>query len=152
MKRGELRATIVRGLLIAVGALPLVPRLLARTPAADLFMCWFRFQCQRDPARTLSVFGQALPVCARCSGIYLGAALGALILRPRLEPRELRLWLAVASALMLADVLSEVFALRPAWAPLRVVSGALLSYPVGAALVHAARKRWPGAPEPTRLA
>ncbi|MEO8901999.1 MAG: DUF2085 domain-containing protein [Polyangiaceae bacterium] len=144
MRRGP-RATIVRGLLIAVAALPLIPRLLSRAPAlapfSDLLLRWFSFQCQRDPARSLRVFGQWLPVCARCSGIYWGVGLGALLLRPRLKPRGLRLWVASASLLMLLDVLSEGFALRPAWAPLRVLSGALLSYPVSAALVHAARSR-----------
>ncbi len=43
---------------------------------------------------------------------------------------------------MLLDVLSEAFGFRAAWAPLRVLSGALLSYPVGVALVLAARQRW----------
>ncbi|MEO7034313.1 MAG: DUF2085 domain-containing protein [Polyangiaceae bacterium] len=145
MKRRDPRATIVRGLLIAVATLPLIPRLLTRAPAlaplSHVLLRWFSFQCQRDPARSLDVLGQLLPVCARCSGIYWGVGLGALLLHPRLKPRGLRLWVAGASLLMLLDVLSEVFALRPAWAPLRVLSGALLSYPVSAALVHAARAR-----------
>jgi len=141
------RAGLARGLLIAVAALPLLPpfvtesRLLA--PVARLALRWFSFQCQRDPARALLLCGQPLPVCARCFGIYLGVGLGALLLLPRLGPRGLRFWVIGASALMLLDVLSERFALRPAWAPPRVLSGALLSYPVSAALVHSARARWP---------
>ena len=146
MTRRHPRAAIVRGCLMGLAALPLLPRLLGDAPAlapvSELALRWFRFQCQRNPERALSILGQPLPVCARCSGIYLGFGLGALFLRPRLEPRWLRLWVIAASVLMLLDVFSEVFALRPAWAPLRVLSGALLSYPVSAALVHAARARW----------
>ena len=147
MTRRDPRAAVVRGCLSGVAAFPLLPRLLGRVPAfapvSDLALSWFSFQCQRDPARALLIWGQPLPVCARCSGVYLGFGLGALLLRPRLKPRWLRLWVSAASVLMLLDVLSEMFALRPAWAPLRVLSGALLSYPVSAALVYAARERWP---------
>ena len=146
MTRRDPRAAVVRGCLIGVAALPLLPRLLgnvhALTPLSDLALRWFSFQCQRDPTRGLLILGQPLPVCARCSGIYLGFGLGALLLRPRLALRGLRLWVGAASTLMLLDVFSEAFALRPAWAPLRVLSGALLSYPVSAALVHAARTRF----------
>jgi uncharacterized membrane protein len=147
MTRRDPRASVVRGLLIGVAALPVLPRLLAESrvlaPFTALVLRWFSFQCQRDPARTLLLRGQLLPVCARCFGIYLGIGLGAMLLHPRLGSRGLRLWVIGASALMLLDVFSEVFALRPAWAPLRVLSGALLSYPVSAALVHTARARWP---------
>jgi uncharacterized membrane protein len=92
---------------------------------------WFTFQCQRDPSRTLHVFGQLLPVCARCSGIYFGLGLGALIMRPRLDAAHSRRWLEIASLVMLLDVLSEAFGMRPPWAPLRVLSGMALSYPSG---------------------
>jgi predicted membrane protein DUF2085 len=35
--------------------------------------------CHQLPARSFHVWGAALPVCARCSGIYLGAAIAALL-------------------------------------------------------------------------
>lgn len=147
MRLRDPRASGVRGLLVGLAALPLLPRLLAESPAlapfSALVLRWFSFQCERAPARALLLGARPLPVCARCFGIYLGVGLGALLLRPRLTPSGLRLWLLGASALMLLDVFSEALGLRPAWAPLRVLSGALLSYPVGAALVHAARVRWP---------
>jgi len=132
--------------LVAVALLPFVPRLTRAIPGlsllGELTLRWFGFQCQRDAARSLVFLGEALPVCARCSGIYLGFGLGALLLRPRLRPTWLRAWVLLASALMLPDVLSEACGFRPAWAPLRVLSGAILSYPVGVAVVHAARQRW----------
>jgi hypothetical protein len=61
-----------------------------------------------------------------------------------LHAAQLRAWVLVASFLMLLDVATEALALRPAWAPLRVLSGALLAYPVGVALFCAARARLTG--------
>ena len=145
----DVRAQGVRALLVAVAALPLLPRLSRGVPGLAWLgawsLRWFALQCQRDPARSLVFVGETLPVCARCSGIYLGFGLGALVLRPRLTPTALRVWVLSAGALMLLDVLSEALGLRPAWAPLRLASGVLLSYPLGATLVHAARARWPNA-------
>ena len=110
MRRHELRARVVRVLLVAVALLPLAPRLTRGIPGLSWFgqltVRWFGVQCQRDPARALVLWGQTLPVCARCSGVYLGFGLGALLLVPRLRPSWLRAWVAVASALMLLDVLS----------------------------------------------
>lgn len=36
--------------------------------------------CHQIPERTIHLAGQALPLCARCSGIYLGAMLGFLFI------------------------------------------------------------------------
>ena len=137
---------LVRALLGTVALLPFVPWVLHGVPGLSLIAqaCerWFSFQCQRDPARTLHVFGRALPVCARCSGIYFGLGLGAWIAWPRVSAPILRWWVTLASLFMLLDVLSEALALRPAWAPLRVLSGFALAYPVGVALLGAARSRF----------
>jgi uncharacterized membrane protein len=35
--------------------------------------------CHHDPARTPQLAGRALPVCARCVGLYAGAAAGGLM-------------------------------------------------------------------------
>jgi hypothetical protein len=35
--------------------------------------------CHQLPARSFHLWGAALPVCARCSGIYFGAAIAALL-------------------------------------------------------------------------
>jgi uncharacterized membrane protein len=121
-----------------------LPRLLEGVPALEwigrAFAGWFAFQCHRDPERTLSVAGQLLPVCMRCLGIYVGLGLGALVMRPKLDTWPLRIWVGIASVFMILDVITELFALRPAWAPLRLFTGLFLAYPVGAALVRAVRE------------
>ena len=57
---------------LAVGALLWVAALLA-FPAA-LFPAG-RFICHQRPERSFFVHAQQLPVCARCTGLYAGAAL-----------------------------------------------------------------------------
>jgi hypothetical protein len=120
MKRRDPRARALRVLLVAALLLPFVPRLTRGIPGlsllGELTLRWFGFQCQRDATRSLVFLGEALPVCARCSGIYLGFGLGALLLRPRLSATWLRAWVLLASALMLLVVLSETFGLRAACA------------------------------------
>lgn len=125
---------VARALLVLVGLSPFAPVLLTgvgATSLAALLEAWFRFQCERDPARMLA----AGAVCARCLGLYVGLGAGALVARPRLGGRRLELWLAVAVFAMLVDVGSEWLGWRPAWAPLRLATGLLLGYPAGVAVV-----------------
>ncbi len=141
----SLLARALQLVLVVIGTAPLWAAALHRTApfssSALLAERWFRFQCERDVARSLELFGNVLPVCARCTGIYFGLATGALLARPRLGTLALRIWLLAASAFMLFDVLSEAWGFRPAWASLRLATGALFAYPVGVALVQLLRDR-----------
>lgn len=134
MRQG-LGFALVRGLFVSFALLPLVPAALANLGPLDALgrplEAWFAFQCERDPLRTFHGFA----VCARCYGIYWGLALGALLLRPRITPFTQRIWLAVAALVLALDVSSEALGMRPAWAPLRLVTGALLGYPVSLGLL-----------------
>jgi len=133
----------VRAALLLVGFSPFLPLLVGKVPVlhwfADAADAWFEFQCHRDPERSLALFGHTLPVCARCFGIYVGLGLGALCLRPRLTVWPLRIWVFVAAVLMIVDVATESVGLRPPSLWLRTLTGILLAYPVGDAVVWAAR-------------
>ena len=107
-----------------------IPGLAAVGRALD---AWFSFQCHREEVRTFLTSA----VCARCLGIYVGLALGALIVRPRLAPKPHLLWMGVAAGVLVADVLSEAFGLRPPFAPLRFATGFALAYPAAASIVRA---------------
>ncbi|MBE3132643.1 MAG: DUF2085 domain-containing protein [Acidobacteria bacterium] len=59
--------------------------------------------CHQRPARTFHLWGTQLPVCARCLGLYVGAALGTAVAmmmafvpswhdRQHLSPGSLRVW------------------------------------------------------------
>lgn len=123
----------VRVTLVVVGASPFLPRLLehAAPGFAGALDAWFRFQCERDPARMLG----AGAVCARCLGLYVGLGAGALVARPRWRATRLELWLAAAALAMLLDVGSEWLGWRPAWAWLRLATGLSLGYPAGVAVI-----------------
>ena len=140
--RGWLRPAALVAL-ACLALLPLLPVLSRLVPPLSPLVrglgVWFDLHCHRDPARTLHLWGVPLAVCARCSGIYFGLGAGALLRRPQLTPRALRLWVAAAAALMLADVALETYALHGPWWLLRVTTGSLLGYPVGAALANALR-------------
>lgn len=124
--------------LSAIGLLPLLPLAVAIVPelagVARIFGVWFELHCERDPARTLLLDGVPLAVCARCSGIYFGLGLGATLHRPHLSPRALRGWVLTAAAIMLLDVELERRGLHDPWSALRVLTGVMLAYPVGAGL------------------
>jgi uncharacterized membrane protein len=129
----------VRAFLVAFGMSPFLINPLAQTPALEWLArpleAWFAFQCERAPLRMLA-FGA---VCARCLGIYAGMALGALGVRFGLQGKRLELALCVAALAMLADVASEALGWRPAWAPLRVVTGVVLGVTATAVVVSALR-------------
>ncbi len=126
---------------VAPGAVALSPPLplLRRywpeaAPLERVARYWFELHCERDPARTLSLGGVPLGVCARCSGIYLGLGLGALLRAPALSPRATRLWVGLGAALMLLDVALEDRGLHGGWPAVRLLTGVLLAYPVGVGL------------------
>jgi uncharacterized membrane protein len=131
----------VRGLLVFGGVAPFLPAWTEGVWGLSLLGgsldAWFSFQCHREEARALF----ASSVCARCLGIYVGLALGALVGRPSLAPGRHVLWLLVAAAILVADVTSEALGWRPPWAPLRFLTGAMLAYPAGVSVVAAFRPR-----------
>jgi uncharacterized membrane protein len=134
---------VLRLALGLVALSPFVPPLVRDVPFLEylgwVFEQWFAYQCHREPDRSLHFLGGVLPVCMRCLGIYLGLGLGAVIMRPRLTVVALRVWVAVAAVLMVADVATFWMGLHPGWSASRLVTGLALSYPVGIALVQAAR-------------
>jgi uncharacterized membrane protein len=76
--------------------------------------------CHQRPERCFQLGGLPLAFCARCFGIYAGAALALLLgLRGRVRP------FLAALAVILLDVLSEAAGLRPAWLAGRFLTGLL---------------------------
>lgn len=145
----------LRALLLIFGLAPFFVWLLAHFPSAYRlaapFEAWFHFQCHQEMGRSAKLLGVFLPVCNRCLGIYFGLALGALIARPELSSKALRIWVAGAAALMLIDVFSESYGLRTEISWLRFASGVLLAYPVSCTLVHSFRvePKAPASPKQT---
>lgn len=105
------------------------------------------FVCHQLPERSFHLAGVQLPVCARCTGIYAGAAIGAwvpsmLALRPSgappwtLAPRAVRWILGAAAAPVLLSVVVERAGISNVTNAARAMAGFPLG--VGVAFVVAA--------------
>jgi uncharacterized membrane protein len=106
----------------------------------------FNVLCHRLPERTLSLAGVAMPLCSRCAGLYLGLSLGAAMAWPELSGRALRVVVPLSAALLVLEVITQDLGLHPVFHPTRVLSGLLVSVPLGGAL-GAVIKRNAGAHE-----
>jgi uncharacterized membrane protein len=96
--------------------------------AAPLFQLhtvyvFFSTICHQDPLRSWTLSGKALPVCVRCSCIYLGFLLGAL-----LTARTNFILLKIAAALTVGEFLLARVLIDSAW--LRAASGLCLGFAV----------------------
>ena len=100
--------------------------------AAFALQQFFSRVCHQEPARSFFLFGTPVAVCARCLGIYLGAAAGALLRAPRAV--MVRMLLA-AAAFNLLDILTESAGLHGNWMLVRFILGAALGVAL-AACVH----------------
>jgi uncharacterized membrane protein len=121
---------MLRVALLVVGALPFVVWVSSFTPlwsVGALVDPLFALHCHRDPSRTLEFFGRRLPVCARCTGIYAGIVLGALMSPPLESRRFLSRAAVVAATLLVADVVTESLAWRVPSLPIRFVTGLAFS-------------------------
>jgi uncharacterized membrane protein len=110
---------------------------LSRTGPAALYAALdlpFRLLCHRAPERVLAIAGAPMPVCSRCAGIWLGMSVSAAIAWPVLSMRALRIVVAIAAVLMLAEVVTQDLGLHPVFHPTRLATGLLLSVPFGGAL------------------
>jgi uncharacterized membrane protein len=76
------RAALASGILVWIIALLIAPRAMAsRNRAASLCASGLYVTgaliCHQRPERSFHLAGRSMPVCARCTGLYAGAALAA---------------------------------------------------------------------------
>jgi uncharacterized membrane protein len=120
--------------------------------------------CHRIPARSFAFAGQPLPLCARCSGTYLGAVAGLIVLAACGRRRAARLpapaTLVVLGVFLLAwavDGLNSFLALIPGlpylYEPrnlLRLITGTLEGLALAAVLLPLTNLTLWANPEPQR--
>jgi uncharacterized membrane protein len=83
----------------------------------------FALVCHQQPERSFFLFGGSVAVCARCLGIYLGAAIGLLLRAPRRIAMQFLISAVVANAL---DRVVEIVGLHGNWMIARFVLGVVL--------------------------
>ena len=97
--------------------------------AARFLYSFFRPVCHQLDARSLTLFGEPLAVCTRCSAIYGAFLLGTLLyplLRSVEKPVMPRRWLLIVALLpMLADVLPGMIGVHEVSTATRVTTGAI---------------------------
>jgi len=75
--------------------------------------------CHQIPSRSFHLWGAALPVCARCTGIYAGAAVASMVVwaRPRAGHRDAAATASAASArrLLVAALAPTIVTLIYEW-------------------------------------
>jgi uncharacterized membrane protein len=98
-----------------------VPWMLAHWPEIGLALQrGFALVCHQRPERSFILFGGRVAVCARCLGIYIGAAVGLLIVVARQVAWRL---LLAAVSINAIDWLAELSGLHGNWIAARFLLG-----------------------------
>lgn len=107
------------------------------------FAIWqfFSLVCHQDPARSFWIAGMPVAVCARCLGIYLGAAAGAWVEASR---KTLLRALAIVLAASLLDFAAEMAGVHGNWPLARFALGAMLGGTMGALVANSLRREGAG--------
>lgn len=101
-----------------------VPWLMARWPEVGFALQrGFALVCHQQAERSFALFGGTVAVCARCLGVYLGAALGLL---SRVSRTVAWRWLIVAVAINVLDWFAELGGVHGNWMGVRFALGIAL--------------------------
>ncbi len=142
---------IVWALLLPLATLAASQATTSAWPAAFAYAIYRAgsFLCHQRPERSFQLFATQMPVCARCTGIYLGGAMtavtSAFVSRRRNppSPSRARLLLALASLPGLATLIYEWTTGQMPGNALRAMSGV----PLGAAIMWIVGRPAASAPE-----
>jgi uncharacterized membrane protein len=103
----------------------------------------FRMMCHGRVERCLELFGTPMPICARCTGIYLGL-LGGLVLFPFmrwLRERVMRTIAFIAIVPLGLDGITQLFGFRESVNPLRIATGVIAGLAFGLWILSAVERR-----------
>jgi len=103
----------------------------------------FRMMCHGRVERCLELFGVPMPICARCTGIYLGllASLLAFRLIPLLRERVMRIVAIIAIIPLALDGLTQLTGLRESVNPVRIATGVIAGLAFGLWILSAVERR-----------
>ena len=103
----------------------------------------FRFVCHGIPSRCLLLFGVPMPICARCTAIYGGLIIGALLFRliPEMRETTARIVVALAAIPMAIDGGTQLIRLRESTNGLRLETGLVAGIAIALWVLTAAEAR-----------
>ena len=103
----------------------------------------FRLICHGIPSRCIEAFGVPMPICARCTGIYLGliAGLLAFALIPFVTEKLMRTISFIAVTPLAIDGLTQLARLRESTNPLRLATGIAAGLAFGMWVLSAVERR-----------
>jgi uncharacterized membrane protein len=136
--------------LAVVGAIPIVilnaSALCSWAIAHGASMQWrmlFRMMCHGKVERCLELFGVPMPICARCTGIYVGLLAG-LALFPFmrwLRERTMRTVACIAVVPLGLDGVTQLLGFRESVNPLRIATGLIAGMAFGLWILSAVERR-----------
>lgn len=114
--------------------------------ASGASMQWrllFRLMCHGRPERSLELFGVPMPICARCTGIYLGllAGLAAFWLVRFVSEKAFRIASFIAVTPLAIDGLTQLTGLRESTNELRIATGVVAGFAFGLWILSAIEQR-----------
>lgn len=139
-----------RIVLAVVGAIPTailgLSALCSWAIAAGASMQWrlaFRLICHGRVERSLELFGVPMPICARCTGIYVGllAGLAAFWLIRFVKEKTMRMAAFAAVTPLAIDGLTQLTGLRESTNPLRIATGVITGLAFGLWILAAVERR-----------
>jgi uncharacterized membrane protein len=103
----------------------------------------FRMICHGKVERSLELFGAPMPICARCTGIYLGLLAGLLAfwLMPLLSEKVMRVTALAALLPLAVDGLTQATGLRESTNGLRIATGLVAGLAFGLWILAAVERR-----------
>lgn len=114
--------------------------------AAGASMKWrwlFRFICHGRVERSLQLFGVPMPICARCTAIYVGLLIGlaAYWLVRFVSEKKMRVIAFVAVTPLAIDGLTQLTGFRESTNELRIVTGLIAGIAFGLWILSAVERR-----------
>jgi uncharacterized membrane protein len=103
----------------------------------------FRLLCHGIPHRCLLMWGLPMPICARCTALYLGlfAGLVTFFVLPWIHEKVVRILMFAAAGAMAIDGLTQLARLRESTNELRLATGLALGFTFGMWVLSAIERR-----------
>jgi uncharacterized membrane protein len=126
-------AVVLAGIASAILAASVTCAMAIANGASMRWRLLFRVFCHGIPERCLYLWNVPMPICARCTAIYVGliVSIAVFLILPRITERTARIVVFAAAVPMAIDGLTQLARLRVSTNPLRMETGLILGIAFG---------------------